>query len=114
MRALVPAGPVQSFSMRATRARRGVSRLNLLPGRRDLPDCLTNTPQIMQGITLGLQSGALYAVIAIGYTLVYGVLELLNFAHSEIFTTGAFAATFVGAGFLGEDGAAPKIGRAHA
>jgi branched-chain amino acid transport system permease protein len=71
-----------------------------------LPDCLTNTPQIVQGLVLGLQSGALYAVIAIGYTLVYGVLELLNFAHSEIFMSGAFAATFVGRNFL-TDGAAP-------
>ena len=75
-----------------------------------MPDCLTNGPAIMQGITLGLQSGALYAVIAIGYTLVYGVLELLNFAHSEIFTTGAFAATFVGGAILGEDGAAGSAG----
>ena len=72
-----------------------------------MPDCLTDTPRILQGLALGLQSGALYAVIAIGYTLVYGVLELLNFAHSEIFMSGAFAATFVGASFLGEDGSAP-------
>src|SRR5687768_8119471 len=83
-----------------------------MPGRRVLPDCLTNTSSILQGLTLGLQSGALYAVIAIGYTLVYGVLELLNFAHSEIFMTGAFAATFVGNHFLGEDGTAPTGGRA--
>ena len=83
-----------------------------MPGRRVLPDCLTNTSSILQGLTLGLQSGALYAVIAIGYTLVYGVLELLNFAHSEIFMSGAFAATFVGNHFLGEDGATPTGGRA--
>jgi branched-chain amino acid transport system permease protein len=73
---------------------------------------LTEAPRILQGLTLGLQSGALYAVIAIGYTLVYGVLELLNFAHSEIFTTGAFAATFVGAAFLSEEGGAPTGGAA--
>lgn len=75
-----------------------------------MPDCLTNTPSIMQGLVLGLQSGALYAVIAIGYTLVYGVLELLNFAHSEIFMSGAYAAAFVGFRFIGEDGAAPVGG----
>ena len=74
-----------------------------------MPDCLTDTPRILQGLTLGLQSGALYAVIAIGYTLVYGVLELLNFAHSEIFMSGAFAAAFVGATFL-VDGAPPTGG----
>jgi branched-chain amino acid transport system permease protein len=76
-----------------------------------LPDCLTDTPRIVQGLVLGLQSGALYAVIAIGYTLVYGVLELLNFAHSEIFMSGAFAATFVGANFIDEAGVAPTGGR---
>jgi len=69
-----------------------------------LPDCLTDTPRIVQGLVLGLQSGALYAVIAIGYTLVYGVLELLNFAHSEIFMSGAFTATFVGRNFLQDEG----------
>ena len=74
-----------------------------------MPDCLTDTPRIVQGLALGLQSGALYAVIAIGYTLVYGVLELLNFAHSEIFMTGAYAAAFVGATFL-VDGAPPTGG----
>ena len=77
-----------------------------------MPDCLTDTPRILQGLALGLQSGALYAVIAIGYTLVYGVLELLNFAHSEIFMSGAFAAAFVGRNFLGEDGSAPSGGEA--
>jgi branched-chain amino acid transport system permease protein len=65
-----------------------------------VPDCLTNTNGLIQSTVLGLQSGALYAVIAIGYTLVYGVLELLNFAHSEIFMTGGFASVFAAAGFL--------------
>jgi branched-chain amino acid transport system permease protein len=69
---------------------------------------LTNTVGITQGVVLGLQSGALYAVIAIGYTLVYGVLELLNFAHSEIFMTGGYAAAFVGGAFLAERG--PQTG----
>ncbi|MGD9481812.1 branched-chain amino acid ABC transporter permease [Streptomyces sp. TRM70308] len=41
-------------------------------------------------LVLGLVLGCLYAVIAIGYTLVYGVLQLLNFAHSEVFMFGAF------------------------
>lgn len=42
----------------------------------------------------GLSIGSVYALIAIGYTLVYGVLKLINFAHSEVFITGAFAAYF--------------------
>jgi branched-chain amino acid transport system permease protein len=39
----------------------------------------------------GLVVGAIYALIALGYTLVYGVLRLINFAHSEIFMIGTFA-----------------------
>jgi branched-chain amino acid transport system permease protein len=42
----------------------------------------------------GLTLGAVYALIALGYTLVYGVLRLINFAHSEIFMIGIFAALF--------------------
>jgi branched-subunit amino acid ABC-type transport system permease component len=44
----------------------------------------------------GLALGSIYALIALGYTLVYGVLRLINFAHSEVFmvgTMGAFVAT---------------------
>src|SRR6185369_2448583 len=44
-------------------------------------------PQVLlDGITLGF----MYALIALGYTMVYGVLEFINFAHSEIFIFGAF------------------------
>ncbi|GLZ59835.1 MULTISPECIES: branched-chain amino acid ABC transporter permease [Micromonospora] len=39
----------------------------------------------------GLSKGAIYALIALGYTLVYGVLRLINFAHSEVFMVGTFA-----------------------
>src|SRR6476646_7600962 len=38
----------------------------------------------------GLTYGAIYALVAVGYTLVYGVLRLINFAHSEIFMLGMF------------------------
>lgn len=40
----------------------------------------------------GLAQGAIYALFALGYTLVYGVLRLINFAHSEVFMMGTFAA----------------------
>ncbi|HLL69611.1 MAG TPA: branched-chain amino acid ABC transporter permease [Micromonosporaceae bacterium] len=39
----------------------------------------------------GLAKGSIYALVALGYTLVYGVLKLINFAHSEIFMVGTFA-----------------------
>jgi branched-chain amino acid transport system permease protein len=42
----------------------------------------------------GLAYGSIYALIALGYTLVYGLLKLINFAHSEVFISGAFAAYF--------------------
>ena len=42
----------------------------------------------------GLADGFLYALIALGYTLVYGVLQLINFAHSEVFMMGGFASYF--------------------
>jgi len=48
---------------------------------------LKNLPQVLvDGVTLGF----VYAAIALGYTMVYGVLEFINFAHSEIFAIGAF------------------------
>ena len=43
----------------------------------------------------GLNSGFLYALIALGYTLVYGVLQLINFAHSEVFMAGGFGGLFL-------------------
>jgi branched-chain amino acid transport system permease protein len=43
----------------------------------------------------GLSSGFIYALVAIGYTLVYGVLRLINFAHSEVFMSGGFASFFL-------------------
>ncbi len=49
----------------------------------------------------GLTFGAIYALVALGYTLVYGVLNLINFAHSEVFIVGAYAVVFTltGLGF---------------
>ncbi|MCF6094479.1 branched-chain amino acid ABC transporter permease [Microaerobacter geothermalis] len=53
---------------------------------------LTMLPQVLiDGLTLGF----LYAVVALGYTMVYGILELINFAHGEIFMVGAFLGTEV-------------------
>jgi branched-chain amino acid transport system permease protein len=43
----------------------------------------------------GLNNGFLYALVALGYTLVYGVLQLINFAHSEVFMSGSFGGLFV-------------------
>jgi branched-chain amino acid transport system permease protein len=45
-----------------------------------------------QQMVNGLSLGAIYAVIALGYTMVYGIIELINFAHGDIYTAGSFVA----------------------
>jgi branched-chain amino acid transport system permease protein len=49
----------------------------------------------LQYLVLGITRGSMYALIALGYTLVYGVLQLINFAHSEVFMSGAFGSYLV-------------------
>lgn len=51
--------------------------------------------QFFQYLIIGLASGSLIALIALGYTLVYGIIELINFAHGEVFMMGAFFAATV-------------------
>ena len=46
--------------------------------------------QFFQQLTNGLTVGSIYALIALGYTMVYGVLKLINFAHGDLFTLGAY------------------------
>ncbi len=46
--------------------------------------------QIAQQLIYGIQLGSLYALIALGYTMVYGVLRLINFAHGDVYMVGAF------------------------
>src|SRR5437867_3307064 len=54
-----------------------------------MPDCITT--ELPLRLVGGLTSGSIYALIALGYTLVYGVLQLINFAHSEVFMGGSLA-----------------------
>ena len=44
----------------------------------------------VQQLVFGLTNGAIFALIALGYTMVYGIIELINFAHGDIFTVGGF------------------------
>jgi branched-chain amino acid transport system permease protein len=46
--------------------------------------------EFLQQLINGLSVGSMYALIAIGYTLVYGVLRFINFAHCDVFMVGAF------------------------
>jgi branched-chain amino acid transport system permease protein len=49
----------------------------------------------LQQVINGLSLGAIYALIALGYTMVYGVLRLINFAHGDVYMLGAFAGYFI-------------------
>ena len=53
--------------------------------------------QLVNGITLG----SIYALIAVGYTMVYGVIQLINFAHGEVYMLGAFLSFSLLTGFFG-------------
>jgi branched-chain amino acid transport system permease protein len=44
--------------------------------------------ELIKALTIGLTNGLIIALIAIGYTLVYGILELINFAHGDVFMLG--------------------------
>jgi branched-chain amino acid transport system permease protein len=69
-----------------------------------------------QFIVIGLVTGTLYALIALGYTMVYGIIELINFAHGDLFMLGSFLAlqvalwVGVAAGAAGPGEAAVAIG----
>src|ERR1035437_10058215 len=60
-----------------------------------LSNLTTGAPKVetfIQQLVNGLSLGSLYALIAVGYTVVYGILQLINFAHGEVFMIGAFGA----------------------
>ncbi|MFO1458543.1 MAG: branched-chain amino acid ABC transporter permease [Verrucomicrobiota bacterium] len=61
--------------------------------------------ELLQQLLNGLSLGAIYALIALGYTMVYGVLRFINFAHSDVFMVGAYLGYYlaprVGAGTVG-------------
>jgi branched-chain amino acid transport system permease protein len=60
-------------------------------------DVGTLTQQFVNALTLG----AIYALIALGYTMVYGIIELINFAHGDVFMVGSFVSLWLLADFFG-------------
>ena len=54
-------------------------------------------------LIFGLAQGSIYALIATGYTMVYGVLKMINFAHGEVFMSGPFTAYYVAAAMYRTD-----------
>jgi branched-chain amino acid transport system permease protein len=70
---------------------------NGLPSLNSQPstlNCLLS--EFLQQLLNGLSLGAIYALIALGYTMVYGVLRFINFAHSDVFMVGAFIGYYMG------------------
>jgi branched-chain amino acid transport system permease protein len=59
--------------------------------------------------TNALTVGAIYALVALGYTMVYGIIELINFAHGDVFMVGAFFSMFVLTTILGQQGAVTDL-----
>ena len=53
-----------------------------------------NLSMFLRHLTNGISLGSLYALIAIGYTMVYGILRLINFAHGDIFMLGVYLTYF--------------------
>src|ERR687892_595598 len=63
---------------------------------------LVNDPSEFFNVAfIGLTNGAVYALVALGYTLVYGILQLINFAHGDVFALGGLVASSVVVGWLG-------------
>ena len=50
--------------------------------------------EILQQIVNGISLGSIYALIALGYTMVYGIVKLINFAHGDVFMIGSFVGFF--------------------
>jgi branched-chain amino acid transport system permease protein len=57
----------------------------------------------LQQLVNGLSLGSIYALIALGYTMVYGVLRLINFAHGDVYMLGAYAGYFLSRKLRGEE-----------
>jgi len=60
--------------------------------------------QFLQQLVNGVSLGSIYALIALGYTMVYGIIKLINFAHGDVYMVGAYvgfaATTYAGLGFI--------------
>ena len=117
-----PARPARPHRLPSTRTGRLGSRINTAPSRRAarrdvarewlskygligilLSRCRSyygisdliddgNLTRLGNNLVAGLSNGSVWALIALGYTLVYGIIELINFAHGDLFMIGSFTA----------------------
>jgi len=79
-----------------------------LVGKSALPMDSALPVSIQQTIN-ALSIGAIYALIALGYTMVYGIIELINFAHGDVFMVGAFLSVVMIGGVFGQTGAVTDV-----
>ena len=63
---------------------------------------------LLQNLLNGIAAGSIYALIALGYTMVYGILKLINFAHGDIFMIGSFVGFYTGNALMKASGAEPS------
>jgi branched-chain amino acid transport system permease protein len=68
---------------------------------------LANERQFTQVLVIGLSNGAVYALIALGYTMVYGIIELINFAHGDLFMLGSVVSAIALEEWLGQTSSSP-------
>ncbi|MDD7056520.1 MAG: branched-chain amino acid ABC transporter permease, partial [Selenomonadaceae bacterium] len=52
------------------------------------------THQLVQQLINGISLGSIYALIALGYTMIYGIIKLINFAHGDVYMVGAYIGFF--------------------
>jgi branched-chain amino acid transport system permease protein len=64
---------------------------------------------LFQNLLNGIAAGSIYALIALGYTMVYGILKLINFAHGDVFMIGSFVGFYAGNYLAKNNGDAPSF-----
>jgi branched-chain amino acid transport system permease protein len=90
-----PAGQRLSDTLREASSKYGlIAVLLALPVYLAISDLISkgNLTDLGNNLVLGISNGAIISLIALGYTLVYGIIELINFAHGEVFMIGSFVA----------------------
>src|SRR5271166_5186899 len=64
--------------------------------------------EVVQQLVNGLSLGSIYALIALGYTMVYGILRLINFAHGDVYMVGAYTGYYISARYRGVEPSLPR------
>jgi branched-chain amino acid transport system permease protein len=64
---------------------------------------------LLQNLLNGIAAGSIYALIALGYTMVYGILKLINFAHGDVFMIGSFVGFYSGNYLAKNNAGAPSV-----